>query len=486
MNRVVPSLLLVAIVTTTGCTMAPKYVRPEMTVPPAWPEGAAYPDSLADLALPAAVDLSPQELYPDPRLQQVVALALDNNLDLRLAALNVERVRAYYKIERADLFPAISAGGTATRHRTPADLSFSGEAMISEEYSVDVGVAAWEIDLFGRVRSEKNRAWEQYLASEAGRRGAELSLVSAVGQAYLTLAASRELLALAQSTLVTQQSVYELVRRQFEAGLATNLDLRRVQTQVNVAEVDVAGYTRMVARDQHALDLLVGIPVPAELLPENLASVVPPADVAAGVSSTVLLGRPDIMAAEHQLKAAHAYIGVARAAFFPRISLTALVGTASAALSGLFANGSDTWTFTPRAAMPIFDLRTQGALRVSQTDQQIVLVQYQQAIQTAFREVADVLAVKGTIDRQVAAQTRLVEATAETYDLALKRYDTGIDSYLSVLDAQQSLYRAQHGLVALRLAELTSKVQLYAVLGGGGNVGGSESRDPGASGETGR
>ncbi|HOX26109.1 MAG TPA: efflux transporter outer membrane subunit [Candidatus Krumholzibacteria bacterium] len=467
MNRAALSLPLALVIAAAGCTMAPQYLRPAAQVPPAWPEGAAYADSLADLALPAAPGVSPQELYPDPRLRQVVALALANNLDLRLAALNVEKVRAYYKIERADLFPAISVAGSATRHHTPADLSFSGEEMTSEEYSIDVGVASWEIDLFGRVRSEKNRAWEQYLATEAGRRGAELSLVSAVGESYLTLAASRELLQLAKSTLASQQAVYDLGRKQYDAGLATRLDLQRIQTQVNVAEVDVAGYTRMVAQDENALNLLVGAPVPPELLPEDLGSVAPPADVAAGLSSAILLGRPDIMAAEHQLKAANAYIGVARAAFFPRISLTALVGTASAALSGLFAGNSDTWTFSPQASMPLFDLRTQGALRASKADQQIVLAQYQRSIQRAFREVADALAVRGTIGEQVAGQTALVEAAREIYDLAQMRYDKGIDSYLSVLDAQRSLYRAQHGMVALRLAELTNKVQLYAVLGGG-------------------
>ncbi len=466
MKRLVMIPVLALAVATAGCTMAPRYVRPEAAVPPAWPEGAAYPDSLAFTDLPAAADVGPADLYPDPRLRQVVDLALANNLDLRLAALNVERVRAVYKIKQAQLLPSLGAVGTGSRSRTPGDLSFTGNPRIDSRYSVDVGVSSWEIDLFGRVRSEKNQALEQYLASAEGRRGAELSLVAAVGQGYLQLAATRQQLALARSTRQAQQEAYDLVDHQYQAGVATALDLRRVQTQVEAAAVDVANYTRQEAQDRNALNLLAGGAVPDSLLPAGLDDVAPPADVAPGLSSTVLLGRPDVMAAEHQLKAANASIGVARAAFFPRISLTALVGTASAALSGLFGSGSDTWTFQPQATMPIFDLRTHGALKVSQADRQIVLAQYQKTIQTAFREVADALAAKGTLGDQVAAQGRLVDAASEAYDLARQRYDAGADSYLGVLDAQRSLYGAQQGLVGLKLAEAANKVQLYAVLGG--------------------
>ncbi len=470
MKRITLILPLVVVALTAGCTMAPKYVRPDSTAPAAWPEGAAYPDSLTATDLPAAPQMSPQELFPDPRLQQVLDLALANNMDLRLAALNVEKVRAYYKIKQADLLPSIHAAGAGTRHQTPADLSMTGAEMISEEYSVDVGVSSWEIDLFGRVRSEKNQAFEQYLATEAGLRGARLSLVSAVGQTYLTLAASREQLQLAQSTLDAQQAVYDIVARQFEVGVASKLDLRRAQTQVDAARQQMAYYESRAAQDENALRLLAGAPVPPELLPIDLDHVAAPRDVAAGIDSSVLLGRPDILAAEHRLRAANAYIGVARAAFFPRISLTALVGTASSALSGLFESGSDTWTFAPSVSMPIFDLRTRGALKVSEADRNIVLAEYQRAIQTAFREVSDVLAVRGTIGRQVDAQQDLVDATRDAYDLTVKRYELGIDSYLSVLDAQRSLYGSQQGLVQMRLAELASKIQLYAVLGGGEGV----------------
>ncbi len=467
MKRLNCSLLLVLIVFSGGCTMAPLYIQPEVSVPPEWPEGAAYPDSLAALEMTSAPEMTPREFFQDKRLQGVLELALANNLDLRLAALNVERVQAFYRIKRANLYPLVYAVGAETRHRTPADLSFTGSAMTVEEYSVDVGIASWEIDLFGRVRSEKNQAWEQYLASEAGRRGAQLSLVAAVGQSYLALAASREQLQLAQATLDSQQEFYSLIEKQYRAGLATTLDLRRVQTQLNIAQRNVAVYTQLAAQDENALNLLAGTQVPTELLPESLSSVTLPQEIDPGLSSLVLLGRPDIMAAEHQLKAANAYIGVARAAFFPRISLTALVGTASTSLSGLFSSGSDTWTFAPQIGMPIFDPRTHAALRVSQVDQQIVLTQYQKAIQSAFREVADALAVKGTIDQQVAAQESLVAATNETYDLAVARYNKGIDDFLSVSVAQRSLYGAQQVLVGLRMAKIANQVQLYAVLGGG-------------------
>jgi multidrug efflux system outer membrane protein len=449
-----------------GCTMAPRYVRPETEMPPAWPEGVAYPDSLDFAGVPAVGEVGPDELYPDARLQQVLALALANNVDLRLAALNVDRVQALYKIQRADLLPSISASASGSRQQTSADLAY-GYPAITSRYNVDVGVSSWELDLFGRVRSEKNQALEQYLATEEGRRGAELSLVAAVGQTWLQLAASREQLELAQSTLKNQRDSYDLIDRQFQAGLATGLDLRRAQTQVNVAEGEVAAFIQQEAQDRNALNLLAGRPVPGEMLPDGLDQVTPPPDVAPGLSSTVLLRRPDVMAAEHQLKAANAYIGVARASFFPRISLTALMGTASRALSGLFTGGSGTWLLSSQVGMPLFDLRTHGALKMSQAERDLVIAQYQKTIQTAFREAADALAARGTLRDRVAAQERLVAASSEAYDLAEKRYDAGSDSYLSVLDAQRTLYGAQQGLVRLRLADAANRVRLYAVLGGG-------------------
>lgn len=450
-----------------GCTLAPRYVRPDAATPAAWPAGAAYGDSAAEQGLPAAAALDPDAFFPDARLQGVLALARAHSLDLRLAALEVDRVRAYYKIQRADLLPSLGASASATRHHTPADLSMTGAERTSNDFGAQVGISAWEIDLFGRVRSEKNQAFEQYLASEEGRRGAELSLVAAIGQSWLSLAATREQLALADSTLRAQRGIYAMMARMREAGLTSQLDLRRAQMQVDAAELARNDLVRREAEGRNGLDLLVGVPVPDDLLPGNLTEVVPPREVAAGLASDVLLGRPDVMAAEHQLRAANAYLGVARAAFFPRISLTALLGTASAALSGLFDAGSGTWTFAGAAAMPLFDLRTQGALKVSQADREILVTRYQRAIQNAFRETADALAARGTVGQQVAVQSSLAEAAGDAYALARERYDRGLDSYLSVLDAQRTYDAARQGLVATRLAEMVNRVRLYAVLGGG-------------------
>lgn len=470
MKRPCALLLMLSLACVGGCTLAPKYVRPNATVPSGWPEGPIYPDSLTLSDLPSAPELAPEEFFQDRNMRAILDLALDNNLDLQLAALNVEKVRAYYKIQRVDLYPSLNAVGWGTRHRIPADLSSTGEAMTAEEYGINVGISSWEIDLFGRVRSEKNQAREQYLASEAGLRGARLSLVAAVGQSYLALAATREQLQLAQSTLISQQSFYDIIQKRYDIGLTTKLDLRRAQTQVEYARRDVSALSQLAAQDRNALVLLVGTEVPDVWLPDVLSGVSPPRSIEPGLSSDVLLGRPDIMAAEHRLRAANAYLGVARASFFPRISLTALLGTASAALSGLFDADSDSWTFSPQMVMPIFDLRTHAALKASEADQQIILTQYQSAIHIAFREVADALAAKGTIDQQVVSQMSIVEATEEAFSIAQMRYDEGIDSYLSVLDAQRSLYGAQQSLVGIQMLKLVNQIRLYAVLGGGGCV----------------
>ena len=291
--------------------------------------------------------------------------------------------------------------------------------------------------------------------------------MSEVANAYLTLAADRENLKLAQSTLETQQAAFNLIRRRFEVGLAPELDLRQAQTRVDVARVDVARYTDLAARGENALNLLAGSPVPADLLPQVLSAVKPLRDVSPGTSSEVLLLRPDILQAENLLKAANANIGAARAAFFPRISLTTAIGSASGDLSGLFKSGSFVWNYAPQIVLPIFDARTWGGLKFTKVEKEIAITQYEKAIQVAFREVADALARRGTLGDQMEAQQSLVDATAKTYRLSTLRYERGIDIYLNVLDAQRSLYNAQQGLIAIRLAKLANQVRLYAVLGGG-------------------
>lgn len=453
-----------------GCMMAPEYTRPEAPVPAGWPQGPAYAEEPFPDGAPGAAQLTWRQFFADPNLCQVIAMALENNRDLRLAALNVERARHLYGVQRAELFPAIYATGTGSRQRSSADLTFPGQSRTSEVYSVDLGIAAWEIDFFGRIRTLEEQALQEYLATDQARRGAQIALISEVARTYLTLAADRANLNLARSTLEAQQGVYDLIRRQYEVELASEIDLRRAQTQVDAARGDVARYTQWVAQDHNALNLLVGVTVPEDLLPSDVASVNPPQAVSPGLSSEVLLWRPDIMAAEHDLKGAYAFIGAARAAFFPRIGLTTAIGTASDELSGLFGSGTGTWNFTPQITMPIFDSRVWAAHRVSETLRDMALTQYEKTIQTAFREVADVLAVRGTVADQVAAQESVVKSAQTVYDLSLDRYRHGIDSYLNVLDAQRSFYGAQQALISLQLAALVNEVNTYAVLGGGGDV----------------
>jgi multidrug efflux system outer membrane protein len=468
MNKNLFVLLAGFVILMTGCTLAPKYTRPSAPINAGWPTGAAYQETKPTPGTPTASELGWQEFFTDDKLQKIIKTALNNNRDLRLAALNVQMARALYRIQRAELFPSVSAAVTGSKQRVPADLSGNNEAITAEQYSANLGIISWEIDFFGRIRSLKDQALEEYLATEQARRSAQILLVSAVANAYLTLAADRENFKLAESTLETQEAAYHLVRRRYEIGLASELDLRRAQTQVDTARGDIARFTQRVAQDENALNLLVGSSAPSDLLPADLGSVSAPKEISPGMSSEVLLRRPDILAGEDLLKAANANIGAARASLFPRITLTTAFGTASSELSGLFQSGSGVWTFASQIVMPVFDARLWSAYEATKVEKEIALTQYEKAIQTAFREVADALAVRGTMDRQLSAEQSLVDATAVTYRLSTIRYTKGIDSYLSVLDAQRSLYAAEQGLIAIRLAKLANQVRLYAVLGGGG------------------
>ena len=460
MNRTAFFLLAVIVTLLGGCSLAPTYTRPEAPVPAEWPGAPAS-------AQQAAADVPWREFFVDERLRQVIDLALANNRDLRVAALNVQRTQALYRIQRAELLPTVDARGTFSKERVPGILSQSGQPATVELYNVNLGISSWELDLFGRIRNLQDAALEQYLATEQARVSAQMALVAAVANTYLTLAADRENLKLAQSTLETQQETYEMIRRRAEAGASSDLDLRQAQTRVDAARVDIARYTSQVALDENALTLLVGSPVTPDLLPEALNDVAAPRDFTPGLPSEVLQRRPDILQAESQLKAAHANIGAARAALFPRITLTTSIGTTSDQLSGLFTSGSGTWAFVPQIVVPIFDARSWAAYDVTKVEREIAVAQYEKAIQAAFREVADALAQRGTLGDQLQAQQSLVEASAEGYRLSDARYTRGIDSYLRVLDAQRSLYGAQQGLIAVRLARLTNLVTLYKVLGGG-------------------
>ena len=470
MKRMTTCLGLAGVLFLAGCaTMAPKYERPAAPVPQGWPEGQAYKGYSSAQARKPVADIPWQEFFVDERLRKVIARALENNRDLRVAVLNIERSRAQYQIRRSDLFPKVDATASGSVQRVPADLSSSGHASTVEQYSVGLGVSSYELDLFGRVRSLKDQALEQYLATEQARSSVQISLVSQVAVSYLTLAADLERLKLAKDTLANQQDAYKLTRSRFEAGVSSALDLNQAQTSVDAARVDIARYTALVAQDENALNLAVGSKVSADLLPKALSDTIAAVrEVAPGLPSDVLLSRPDIRQAEDLLKGFSANIGAARAAFFPRITLVSSVGFGSDELSGLFKGDSFAWSFAPRITLPIFDAGSNKAnLKVAELDREIAVAQYEKAIQTAFREVADALAQQGTIDEQLSAQQSLTDATSQSYNLSLARYDKGVDSYLNVLDSQRSLYSSQQNLISARLTRLTNLVTLYKVLGGG-------------------
>jgi len=454
----------------SGCaTMAPKYGRPAAPVPGAWPTGEAYGAAATGEGGSFAADLPWSGFFANESLRKVIALALSNNRDLKVAALAVERSRALYGITRADLFPHLDATGGGSVTRIPETLSGTGQAVTSRQYDVGLAVAGYELDLFGRIRSLKDRALAEYLATEQARRSVQLGLVSEVAGRWFALAADRERLGLARETLAVQEKSYELTKRRFEGGVSSELDLRQAQTSVDAARVDIARFTAFVAQDRNALDLLAGAPVPEELLPATLDPVTAMKELSPGLPSEALLRRPDILEAEEALKGANANIGAARAAFFPRIALTTSVGLASDELGDLFRGASRTWSFAPRITLPIFDAGANRAnLRVAEADRDIAVARYEKAIQEAFREVADALAERGTLGDQFSAQQSLVDAATTTRKLSDARYEKGVDSYLSVLDAQRTLYAAQQNLIAVRLELLANRVTLYRALGGGG------------------
>jgi multidrug efflux system outer membrane protein len=470
MKQTVMVPVMAAALALAGCsTMAPKYTQPAAPVPAAWPSGPAYKETANTPADKALADIPWQEFFVDPQLRKLIALSLDNNRDLRVAILNIERSRAQYQIQRSDLFPKVDATAGASFQRLPEKLSGTGNAKNVDQYNIGLGVSSYELDLFGRVRSLKDQALEQYLATDQARRSVQISLVSQVATTYLSLAADRERLKLAKDTLVSQQSSYQLVRSRVDAGISSALDLHQAQTSVDTARLDIARFTTQVAQDENALTLVVGSTISSDLLPPSLSETLTALkELTPGLPSDVLLSRPDILQAENLLKGANANIGAARAAFFPRITLVSSVGFGSDDLAGLFKGGSFLWSFAPRISLPIFDAGSNRAnLTVAEVDRDIAVAQYEKAIQTAFREVADALAQRGTIDEQVAAQQSLTDATGESYRLSQARYEKGVDNYLNVLDSQRSLYGAQQNLIGARLSRLSNLVTLYKVLGGG-------------------
>ena len=451
-----------------GCSLIPEYKQPAAPVAAQYPQGPAY--SPAEAANVAAAEQGWRQFFHDPALQQLIQTALVNNRDLRVAALNIDAYRAQYRIQRADLFPAVSATGSGSRQRVPANLSTSGESGITSQYSATLGVSAYELDLFGRIRSLSEQALETYFSSEEARRSTQISLVANVANAYLTWQADQELLKLTQNTLKAFEESYRLTSRSNEVGVSSALDLSQSRTSVESARVSLARYQRQVAQDLNSLTLLLGSGLPnnlpqAQPLSADLLSLVP-----AGMPSELLQRRPDILQAEHELKAANANIGAARAAFFPSISLTANAGTISPDLSGLFNGGSGTWLFQPSINIPIFNAGSlRASLDYSKIQKDIGVANYEKSIQTAFQEVADGLAARQTYTDQLQAQRDFVTANQDYYRLAERRYRIGVDSNLTFLDAQRQLFSAEQVLITDRLAQLVSAVNLYKALGGGWN-----------------
>lgn len=456
-------LLLALAMTLGGCSLIPAYQRPAMPVPAQFPQGGAYAAPVAG----SGAQVNWQRFFKDPALHQLIDLAIRHNRDLRKAVLNVDAYRAQYRIQGAALLPEIGVDASAGRSRTPADLSSTGQQLTTGNNSLQVGLTSYELDLWGRVRSLDKSALETYLASEQHQRTVQLALVANVAVAYLTWQTDQQLLGVTQSTLQNYRHNLALVQASSEAGTASDLDVRQARTLVDSARGQQQAYLRQVAQDVNALQLLVGTQLPAALPSASLDQQVL-APIPAGLPAASLLQRPDIQAAEHQLLAAHADIGAARAAFLPSITLTGSGGTASSHLSGLFDNGSASWSFVPQIHLPIFTGgRLQASLDYANIQQDIGVATYEQAIQAAFREVADGLAALGTWDEQLRSQQDLLH-TAEAYaQMAQQRYDEGVDSYLVLLDAQRQLLSARQQLLTDRLAQLTAQVQLYKALGGG-------------------
>ena len=458
MTKKITPLALALVTLLTGCSMIPTYERPAAPVPTGFPN---VPASESHATLP-----SWRTYFAEPRLQQLIELALNNNRDLRIASLNVEQARAQFQVRRAAQYPAVGLAANASR--APA----SGTGNITNNFSVGLAVTAWELDFFGRVASLKEQALAQYLTTEEGRNAAQVSLISSVANGWLNLLADEELLELSRRTLATREESVRLTKLRLDSGAASELDYRQAESLAQAARATLAQQQRQRALDENALALLLGQPLPedirATLGRSDLNAAPAMQTVPAGLPSDLLVQRPDIRQAEQQLIAANANIGAARAAFFPRISLTAQAGTSSGELSGLFKNGSWGFTLAPSLLLPLFDAgANQANLESAQASRSVAVAQYEKAIQTAFREVADALASQSSLTEQLEAQRKQAEAESIRFKLADLRYQNGVANYLDLLDAQRSLFSTQQGVVQVRLSQLQNQVSLFKALGGG-------------------
>lgn len=471
----VMALAILAACYLAGCSLMPQLVRPTAPVANEFPttlsantDSNTNSSSAQNTDMRSAIDIGWREFFPDPRLQSLIDTALTNNRDLRATALRIEEARALYNIQSADRLPNFNVGAGASRTRTFVPLQGAGQTYITNSYRVGLSLASFELDFFGRVSSLSEAALAQFLATEEARNSAQISLIAAVAQAYLNERAFAEQLAIAQSTTKARQTSYDLAKQRFDVGASSALDLRLAETLVLSTRISTAALVRQQAQAHNALTLLVGEPLEAlqPATPLSLETLV--TGIPAGLPSDLLTNRPDIRAAELRLRAANANIGAARAAFFPRISLTADIGTASAELSNLFDASSRVWSFGPQLLLPIFDAgRNRANLSLAQVRTNLAVADYEKTIQVAFREVADALVARGALDEQIAAQQAFVTAQADRLRLADLRFQNGIASSLDVLDAQRALFDAQQSLVQITLQRLTNAVDLYRSLGGG-------------------
>ncbi len=461
-----------------GCTLAPKYQRPAAVISPTWPATSgesqnpsnAVPAGLRpETAARQAADIGWRDFFRDPRLQRIIELALTNNPDLRVAMLNVDQTRALYRVQRAALVPTVDVNANGTRQRIAYGFGGKGSGLTYSQFSVNLGVAQYELDLFGRVRSMKQQALETYFATEEARKSAQIALVAEVGAAYLTEREMSDQLDAARQILDAAQQSYDLTKRSHDAGVLSELDLNAAEIRMQTARVNVASYEQQLAQAENYLVLLVGRPLPEDLpAPQNFDPRICLADIPAGLPSDLLQRRPDILAAEHQIEAANASIGAARAAFFPTVTLTGSAGTASTTLENLFAPGSQTWNFSPQIVWPIFAAGTAyNELQAVKAGKLIEAANYQKAIQTAFREVADSLAARAAVETQLAANQSLVNAEQQTVKLTEARFNSGVDSSLTVLTARQALDSARQTLIQSQYSRLFNLINLYQALGGG-------------------
>lgn len=469
-NKTFIAIILAMTLTATGCVdLAPNYERPMSPVSGNWYPGITTPKGGDANLIKLANNIGWREFFIDEKLQEVIKLALENNRDLRIAALNVEMAQAQYRIQRADALPNINATGQGTGQKTPQDLRTPLSSEVSHQYSAGLAISAYEIDFFSRVKNLRRAALQNYLATVEARRSAQISLISSVVSAYLMLAADKEHLSLANETFKNQSANYKLVLKRFKAGISSELDVNQAKTSMETARLDMAQYTAQVAEDENALRLLIGKDVSVTLLPtQSVTAIGVMRDVPIGLNSDILLQRPDVLQAEYQLIGANANIGAARAAFFPRITLTGSAGSASTDLSRLFKGGNDQWSFTPQVSLPIFDFgRNRANLDVAKLQKDVNIAQYEKAIQTAFKEVSDALAQRNTIGDRLKAQYALVDASSKSYKLSLARFKQGLDSYLSVLDSQRNMYSTQQGLISMKLLQQNNLLTMYKVVGGG-------------------